>query len=410
MYRLDEPIRPLPPPVRQRRVNFPMKPVETVDPAMVMAMMRQARARYPDGSWATDRENLPINEPSFDPSMLALPPPAMAGAPVPETAPQPILAPAMVLPAPPSRLSDLRASRTARLSEPSTPNSRLASGGSMLARGLQAGAGGGSLASALGGGLGGLIAGLISPKSDERWRRQEDVGRIDEEIGREVGVQKAEADIAKDRATAEYTSLRPELERTRQDVIRARDEGKRLGTAESNDIRRMVANNNAIYQRERIELGRDTADNLRDYRDQIVDLKAQGLDQGDERIRQLERRIDETIRHNTTSEGIAARNAASGETRAGASVVSANASARRAENLPPPGGDKRIQKLEDELSKVTAEAKGIESIPVKERSFGDTARYNELLNLNRDLVKRIEGIKGQAAPSRAGRTDPLGLF
>lgn len=261
------------------------------------------------------RQRHPVR-PIFDP--MALPPPDMMNrVSLPESAPPPT---AMALPPPPSRLALLRAQRDARLRGPSTPNSRLASGGSMLARGAQIGAGGG-LAGILGGGLGGLIAGLVNPGSDEKWSRAEDVGRMDKELQREYALEKADADLAKDRASAEYTALRPELERTKQDVIRARDEGRQAGVGETNRIRALAVNNKALFDREKIDLGRDVADMNRDYRDQIVELRWAGVDQGDERIQQLERRIDENIRHNRATEETGARNATTAETRAGASTT-----------------------------------------------------------------------------------------
>lgn len=266
-------IRPLPPPVvRPRRADFPLRPLDEIDPATLAAMMSAARGGG----------DAPIGGPSFDPSIMALPPPDMAGAAPPaESLPQPPPAPLAALPAPPSRLSGLRASRDARLREESTPNSRLASGGSMLARGLQAGAPGG-LAATLGGGLGGLIAGLINPGADERWRRQEDVGQIDQELQREYALEKASADLADQEQNRKYKEQQGKFLELKPGI-------------EADKIAQRRAENESLtdYRNRTIGVRQDANESIDEYRDRMVDLKSRGLDQGDVKLGQTDRRLDQ---------------------------------------------------------------------------------------------------------------------
>lgn len=56
------------------------------------------------------------------------------------------------------------------------------------------------------------------------------------------------------------------------------------------------------YKGNLVTLGKQKADDVKVYREAIIDLKNQGVRQGDERIKALNKRIDETIRHNQATE------------------------------------------------------------------------------------------------------------
>jgi len=75
--------------------------------------------------------------------------------------------------------------------------------------------------------------------------------------------------------------------RQRDELLRKRDKDAAVGE----------------YQTNLINLGKEKADNIKAYRDQIIDLKTRGADQNDARIKILQKRIDEQVRHNKVTEG-----------------------------------------------------------------------------------------------------------
>jgi hypothetical protein len=63
-------------------------------------------------------------------------------------------------------------------------------------------------------------------------------------------------------------------------------------------------------------LGIEKAKDVKAYREAIIELRKQGVSQGDARIKLLEKRIEESIRHNQATEKQAATNEAGRNSRA----------------------------------------------------------------------------------------------
>ena len=59
----------------------------------------------------------------------------------------------------------------------------------------------------------------------------------------------------------------------------------------------------AEYKHNLLILGKTKADQINQYRQQILQLKQQGADQNDQRIKILQQRADEAARHNKVAEG-----------------------------------------------------------------------------------------------------------
>lgn len=125
--------------------------------------------------------------------------------------------------------------------------------------------------------IGGGIGGAIHPAFDEELQQQEDIGRRGQYLKAAEGAVNIESNAA-----------------NRQSQVTTR--------AGQLDLNKEKEANRVLYQQEKINLGKDNADKLFDYRNQIVALRARGLDQNDTRIQQLQDRIDETVRHNTKTE------------------------------------------------------------------------------------------------------------
>ncbi len=94
------------------------------------------------------------------------------------------------------------------------------------------------------------------------------------------------------RAQSNWIKARPGIEQGKADISQQRADTYAERTA-----------NEGQYRRELVSLGKDKADNLKDYRDAIVDLKERGADQSDARIKALQDRITEITRHNKVTEG-----------------------------------------------------------------------------------------------------------
>lgn len=114
------------------------------------------------------------------------------------------------------------------------------------------------------------------------------------------------------------------LEQTMQNQQRQGLQNANIGIAQIKpEIMQADANTRALkqqadeeYKGNIIKLGVEKAKSIKEYRDQIVDLKTRGADQNDERIKALNRRIDETVRNNTATEAGRNSRATSGQTAA----------------------------------------------------------------------------------------------
>ena len=102
--------------------------------------------------------------------------------------------------------------------------------------------------------------------------------------------QQAQDNSTYKKAQINALTQKPNIDRARIDAQRQRDQA----TAE--------------YHNNLVTLGKQKADDIKAYRDDIIDLKQQGVDQNDTRIQQAQQRIDELIRNNKAKNAQAATN------------------------------------------------------------------------------------------------------
>jgi hypothetical protein len=111
----------------------------------------------------------------------------------------------------------------------------------------------------------------------------------------------------------ELGQLVPQVKQQQQAEDFGRDQKYKQSQIEINEIKpeimqkgadtaRLRAEADAEYKSAMAELGAQKARDIREYREAIIKLREQGVEQGDARIRLLEKRIEETIRHNKVSE------------------------------------------------------------------------------------------------------------
>jgi hypothetical protein len=136
----------------------------------------------------------------------------------------------------------------------------------------------GDFAQQAGSAIGGGVGGAIHPAFDEELDQRRDIG----ERGQYLKAAQQNANIE---SNVDY---RRSTSQTRAGQL---------------DLNREKEENRKIYQQEKINLGQTVADNNMKYRNQILELRARGLDQGDERIQALQSKIDENVRHNKVTEG-----------------------------------------------------------------------------------------------------------
>lgn len=104
------------------------------------------------------------------------------------------------------------------------------------------------------------------------------------------------------------------------------------------DTRAMRAVADAEYKDNLISLGTQKANDVRSYREAIIELRKQGVAQNDRRILALEERIKETIRHNKATEAQQkanedGRNTRAANTQAGIASRSAGVADRAKQRL-----------------------------------------------------------------------------
>lgn len=134
------------------------------------------------------------------------------------------------------------------------------------------------LAYGLGSAAGGGIGGAIHPQFDEELDQQKDIGSRGEYL-------KAAQTNANIQSNVDSRQARSEYQRGTLDLNKEKEENRKR------------------YQEDKLQLGKDIADKNFEYRNQIVELRRRGVDQNDARIQQIQQRIDESIRHNKTTEG-----------------------------------------------------------------------------------------------------------
>lgn len=122
------------------------------------------------------------------------------------------------------------------------------------------------------------IGGGIDKSFDERYDRDIEMGRTGTEL---------------DRATK--TLQADSLVRNRDSMIA--DGGNKLSFQKEREGNRLQ------LARDRLDFDKDRAEQMFEIRQLIVDLRERGLDQTDQRIRLLERQLEELQRHNLATEG-----------------------------------------------------------------------------------------------------------
>jgi len=169
----------------------------------------------------------------------------------------------------------------------------------------------------------GAIAGGIQGGTDRNYRDEVKdrmaMNRIVPKLEARNAVQKMGQDRQLEQANIDYTNARPQI------LQQTADQGdRRLDlTADKNAA-------DAEYKKNLISLGKTKADNIKSYRDQIIDLKQQGANQNDDRIRILQQKADEEVRHNQVAEKQQAANEAGRNRRAATSQSGMNARSQRA--------------------------------------------------------------------------------
>lgn len=143
----------------------------------------------------------------------------------------------------------------------------------------------GSFLSNLGEGLGGgLTGGTIDRSQNERRTQQDDLAKAYQTYGINKG-------MADDKIAQEYKQSQVDYNKQKPvtDIYNA--ETKRLKTE-----------SDAEYRDNQMALGTKKADELKVYRDAIVDLKLKGIDQNDSRIKLLQDTFEERKRSNQEGE------------------------------------------------------------------------------------------------------------
>lgn len=146
----------------------------------------------------------------------------------------------------------------------------------------------GMLGAAAGGaGVGGVRTG-IDRTYDNQMQDEMQLGQLYQQYEpmqqMEVAKKKAEQEEALRKANIEIATQKPDLEKYKADTGRMR------------------AENDLLYKTETIALGKRKADELKIYRDAIVELKEKGANQYDVRLKQLQEVIDESKRRNQETE------------------------------------------------------------------------------------------------------------
>lgn len=138
--------------------------------------------------------------------------------------------------------------------------------------------------STLGAGLGSTGGGALNRTANEKRDAGQRIGYLRDKRANEHARQKAEQEAALRGANIEIATQKPGLEKYKADTGRMR------------------AENDLLYKTETIALGKRKADELKIYRDAIVELKEKGADQYDVRLKQLQEVIDESKRRNQEAE------------------------------------------------------------------------------------------------------------
>lgn len=158
-----------------------------------------------------------------------------------------------------------------------------------IARSMGLGALQGLGAGGLGGALGGAIAGTVRGAIDRNY---------DDKMQNEMFVRpRLEAQVQRERADAAYQN------QVRLDNARATAmEIKPIQDQERIDIQRLKTEADAEYKTNQTALGTRKANELKIYRDAIIELKSKGADQNDKRIELLEKQFEEAKRRNAEAE------------------------------------------------------------------------------------------------------------
>lgn len=142
------------------------------------------------------------------------------------------------------------------------------------------------------GGLPGLLGALatggtafaVSPDMQANFKKEQGLQKLWGEFGQSAKIEEWQAKQAKTEAETNWQNQRPIIENRKVDVSQAKAEA------------------DAKYKDEQIKLGTQKANELKIYRDAIIDLKERGADQNDEKIKLLEATLEERKRANREAE------------------------------------------------------------------------------------------------------------
>jgi len=151
-------------------------------------------------------------------------------------------------------------------------------------RSWAASGGQGGIAGALGAAATGATIGGVNPHFDESMQLGRLQQKADTNVNRQLGLSKQQNALEMQRAQIDLTRAKPEIEQAK--------------------IENQAAKNavDAEHKQNIVKLGVRKADDIKVYREAIVKLKEEGLDQSGEKIALLEKQIDETIRRNKTDD------------------------------------------------------------------------------------------------------------
>lgn len=141
---------------------------------------------------------------------------------------------------------------------------------------------------ALGGGIAGLIRGIFDRNADEKLGNQM---KMEQLIPQVAATQKIEQDKRDSDLAAEYKKAQIDIAKQTPQIKQ-----------QEVDIKQQKVDTDKEYKQDVIDLGTKKANELKVYREAILELKQSGVDQADKRIKLLEDTLEERKRSNVEGE------------------------------------------------------------------------------------------------------------
>lgn len=135
-----------------------------------------------------------------------------------------------------------------------------------------------NVAQALSLGATGAGAGFFNKGWNEQRRAEQEIPIAQERLDNATNQQAKEAQIVNAEARPEQVRLERERKAAKDDITRQ-------------------------YNEDRVRLGKEKADDIKFYRERVLDLQERGYDQKDKQLVQAQQRLNELMRHNKATEG-----------------------------------------------------------------------------------------------------------